>query len=99
MKRHLPLSKLVTIFFPSIISKQIGVKKVAVAAKTLREALDRVAEIYGNRVNEMMFEESGGLNRFLIVALNGRMIPTAEILTTPLEEYDEVAILVVIGGG
>src|SRR4030042_3164084 len=97
--RHLSLSKLVTIFFPSILSKKIGVKKVAVAAKTLGEALDRVADVYGNRVKEKMFEESGSLNRFLLFALNGRMIPTAEILTTPLEENDEVAILVVIGGG
>jgi sulfur carrier protein ThiS len=31
--------------------------------------------------------------------LKGRMIPPADFTTTPLEEDDEVSILVVISGG
>ncbi len=90
---------MVIIIFPSILSKIIGKKKIILATKTLGEAFDKLAEIYGERLKEKMFEESGSLNRFLIFCLNGRMISTAEILTTPLEENDEVAILIVISGG
>lgn len=90
---------MVTIRFPSILSKTIGKKIVVFEAKTIGEALDKLAEIYGERLKEKLFEESGNLNRFLIFCLNGMTIPTAEIFTTPLKENDEVAILVVISGG
>lgn len=98
-ERGQSLAKMVTIRFPSILSKMIGEKKVVFEAKTMGEALDKLAEIYGERLKEKMFEESGSLNRFLIFCLNGMMIPTDEILTTHLKENDEVAILVVISGG
>jgi molybdopterin converting factor small subunit len=98
-KKGLSLAIMVTILLPSLLSKVTGEKKVALVAKTLGEALDKLVEIYGMPLKNKMFDGSGNLNRFLNFYLKGRMIPPAEFTTTPLEEDDEVSILVVISGG
>jgi molybdopterin synthase sulfur carrier subunit len=90
---------MVTILLPSLLSKVTGEKKVFLMAKTLGEALDKLVEVYGTPLKEKMFEESGNLNRFLNFYLGGRAIPPIEFTRTPLKEDDEVAVLVVIGGG
>ena len=90
---------MVTILLPSVLSKVTGEKKVVLIAKTLGEALDMLVEVYGAPLKEKMFEDSGHLNRCLNFYLEGRAIPPIEFAKTPLKEDDEVAVLVVIGGG
>jgi molybdopterin converting factor small subunit len=90
---------MVTILLPSILSRVTGEKKVFLLAKTLEEAIDKLIELYGVSLKEMMFEESGSLNRFLNFYIGGKVIPPVDFARTLLKQDDEVAILIIIGGG
>ena len=90
---------MVTILFPSILSKVTEEKKTKICAKTLREAIDKMLEKYGETLREKMFEESGHINRYLRFYIKGRSTSELNELDASLSEEDEVVILVIIGGG
>ncbi len=89
---------MVTILFPSLISRVIKEKRTEVIAETLGEAIDKIIEKYGKQLSEIMFD-SGELNRFLRFYIKGRNIQETEKMNTPLKPDDEIAILVIIYGG
>ena len=89
---------MVTILFPSLISSVIKENRTEVIAETLGEAIDKLIEKYGKQLTEIMFD-SGELNRFLRFYIKGHNIPETNKMNTPLKEDDEIAILIIIGGG
>ncbi len=89
---------MVTILFPSLISRVIKEKRTEVTAATLGEAINILIEKYGKKFTDIMFD-SGELNRYLKFYIKGRNIPEAEKMNAPLKPDDEIAILVIIGGG
>ena len=89
---------MVTILFPSLISRVIKENRTEVIAETLGEAIDKLIEKYGKQLTEIMFD-SGELNRFLKFYIKGRNIPENDKMNAPLKPDDEIAILIIIGGG
>ena len=73
-------------------------KKIELSGDSLGEILDKLIEKYGNPLNNLLFEESGELNRFIKFYVNGRDVLELE-RDHPLNEDDEISILIVIGGG
>ena len=90
---------MVTVLFPSILSNVTKEKMTVISAKTLGEAIDKLVEKYGKPFREKIFEEHGELNRFLKFYIKGRNISELNKLDTHLNEFDEIAILVIISGG
>jgi len=89
---------MVTILFPSLISRVIKENRTEVIAETLGEAIDKLIEKYGKQLTEIMFD-SGELNRFLKFYIKGRNIPETDKMNAPLKPDDEIAILIIISGG
>lgn len=89
---------MVTILFPSLISRVIKENRTEVIAETLGEAIDKLIEKYGKQLTEIMFD-SGELNRFLKFYIKGRNIPETDKMKTPLKPDDEIVILIIISGG
>lgn len=90
---------MVRILFPSPIMKVTGERETEVSAGTLGEVLDILIEKYGEPFREIVFEESGKINRYLNFYIKGRTVPRPSNMDTRLRDGDEVAILIIIGGG
>ena len=90
---------MVKILFPSPIMKVTGERETEVSAGTLGELLDRLVEKYGEPFREIIFEESGDVNRYLNFYIKGSNVPGPSNMGTRLRDGDEVAILIIIGGG
>lgn len=85
--------------FPSLISKITLEKETEVLAGTLGEALEKLVEKYGKNFNDIVFEESGEVNRYLNFFVKGRESFTRGDMNVALNENDEVIVLIVISGG
>jgi len=79
--------------------KVTGERETEVSAGTLGEVLDRLIEKYGEPFREIVFEESGKINRYLNFYIKGRNISNPRNMETRMMDGDEVAILIIIGGG
>lgn len=90
---------MIRILFPSPIIKVTGESETEVSSGTLREVLDRLIEKYGDSFRKIIFEESGEVNRYLIFYIKGRTVPRSSKMETQLRDGDEIAILIIIGGG
>jgi len=90
---------MVKVLFPSLLMKATGEKETEVPARTIGEVIDGLVEKYGDPLREIIFEESGVLNRYLKFYIKGRRASRYDTLGTRLKDGDEVAILVIIGGG
>jgi molybdopterin synthase sulfur carrier subunit len=68
---------------------------------TLMQLLHELADMFGKRFSQMIFDKAGkGLNQHIRVLINGRHyshIP--QKLSTPLQDGDEVALFPPIAGG
>jgi len=74
-------------------------RETEVSARTLGEVLDRLIEKYGESFREIVFEESGEINRYLNFYIKGRNVPEPRNMETRVRDGDEIAILIIIGGG
>ena len=90
---------MVRFLFPSLFKKVTKEKETEVEAETLGEALDRLVEKYGDSFRDMVFDKSGELNRYLRFFIKGRSISELNDLYAQVGEKDEIAILIIIGGG
>jgi len=90
---------MVRILFPSPFMKVTGESETEVSAGTLGEVIDRLMEKYGEPFREIVFEKSGKINRYLNFYIKGRTAPGPSNMETRLRDEDEVAILIIIGGG
>jgi len=67
---------------------------------TVEKVLKRLSEIYGKDFVEYVFErETGEIQSFLLLLVNGRSITTLEGLKTRIVDGDVLAILPPVGGG
>ena len=93
------VNKMVTVIFPSLISRITKEKQIEVAAKTLGEALDILVKKYGDSFKKIFFNESGDINRFLNFYINGKKIISYNKMEVILMEEDKLNILIIITGG
>lgn len=90
---------MVNVLFPSIVSKVTGEKRIRIEAKNISELIERLVEHYGKDFRGALFEESGELNRYLRIYVDGRPVEDVMKKDASLDENSNVAILVVISGG
>jgi len=53
----------------------------------------------GNGTPDALLEELGAKKEHTALMLNGEVVPSKDWKTTPLEENDEIEMLVFVGGG
>jgi molybdopterin synthase sulfur carrier subunit len=78
-----------------------GTKEVEVdleAGETVGHALERLVELHPN-LKDQIFDETGDLQRSIIILLKGRNIRLEEGLETVLGEDDYLAIFPPVAGG
>ncbi len=67
---------------------------------TVEKVLERLSDIYGKEFVEYVFdEETGEIQSFLLLLVNGRSITVLDELETKLIDGDILAILPPVGGG
>lgn len=66
--------------------------------KTLRDALLKLSDIYGEKFRKKIFEGEN-LSKEAIILVNGRHIAHLQGLDTMLNENDEISIFPVVAGG
>lgn len=89
---------MVKVLFPSPLVNVTRERETDVAAETLGEALEKLIEKYGEPFRKIIFENSGELNRYLNFYIKGR-VSGSNNMETQLKDSDEIAILIIIGGG
>ena len=74
-------------------------KTTTVEAKTLKEAINALAEKYGESFKEKIYDNKGKLLRFLNIYVNGKDIRFLKNLETELSDRDAVSLMPAVGGG
>ena len=82
----------------SIIAGSKGRKEIDVSASTVKEALEKVAEKYGESFKKRFYDSKGNPTALLNLYVNGKSV-RKDRLETRLKEGDTIGILVAIGGG
>jgi len=87
----------VTLF--GALAKTAGEKAVEIEALTLRDAVDRLIERYGENFESKIYDERGKVRRFVNIYINGKDIRFLNHLETQLNEGDNISIIPAVGGG
>lgn len=78
----------------------IGQKEITSSADTVQELLDEIVKEHEDIGNELYAnKETGELNEFVNVMVNGRRIEMLEGMNTVLKDEDTVAIFPPVAGG
>jgi MoaD family protein len=70
-----------------------------ISASTVKEALETLAEIYGEKFRKGVFGSSDKLKRFINIYVNNKDIRFLNGLETKISENDEILILPAVSGG
>jgi len=90
---------MVNVQFPSILKQITGEKRTTIKAESVNELIEKLIEYYGEDFKNALFEESGEMNRYIKLYLNGRVVDNIMKRDVRLNESSNVAILIVISGG
>ncbi|MFB6264951.1 MAG: ubiquitin-like small modifier protein 1 [Bradymonadaceae bacterium] len=89
----------VSVRIPTPLRKHTdGEEEVEVSGSTAGEVLKNLAERYPE-LRDKLFDEDGGLRRFVNVFANEEDIRHAEELETTVEDGDQVSIVPAMAGG
>ncbi len=84
--------------FSSALESVTDERTTEVEAGTVKEALDELAERYGDDFKERLLDE-GELRRFVNLYVNGDDVRHGDGLQTAIDEDDEISILPAVSGG
>jgi molybdopterin synthase sulfur carrier subunit len=84
--------------FSSALERVTDERTTEVDAGTVGEALDELAERYGDEFEERLLED-GELRRFVNLYVNGDDVRHGEGLGTQVDDDDEISILPAVSGG
>lgn len=84
--------------FSSALEKVTDERTTEVDAETVGDALDELADKYGDEFQERLMED-GELRRFVNLYVNGDDVRHGEGLETVIDDDDEVSILPAVSGG
>jgi len=87
----------VTLF--GALAKTAGEKAVEIEASTLKDAIDRLIERYGEKFEDKIYDEKGKVRRFVNIYVNGKDIRFLNSLETQLNDGDNISIIPAVGGG
>lgn len=94
MKVHLK------VFLPTL-PELLGRKELELdfAGDTVNDLLDHLVMRYGRKAEQALFDETGKLDPVVQVLINGEEWITGQQLGTPLQEGDQVMLLMMMAGG
>lgn len=92
------MSKVKITFYGALVHVT-GEKEVEVKGSTVKEALDRLTQKYGDGFEERIFDTLGNPRRFINIYVNGKDIRFLNRLDTRLKRQDKVLIIPAVGGG
>ncbi len=75
-----------------------GKNEVEVEARTLREVVEKLAEV-NPEIRSRLLDENGDVRRFINIYINNEDIRFLKGLDTELKDGDEVSIIPAIAGG
>ncbi len=75
-----------------------GKNEVEVEARTLREVVEKLAEV-NPEIKSRLLDENGDVRRFINIYINNEDIRFLKGLDTELKDGDEVSIIPAIAGG
>lgn len=81
------------------LARAAGERNVELDALTLKEAIDKLIEKYGEEFENRIYEAKGKVRRFINIYVNGRDIRFLNNLETQLNEDDIISIIPAVGGG
>jgi len=87
----------VTLF--GALAKTAGEKAVEIEASTLKDAVDKLIERYGEKFKSRIYDEKGKVRRFVNIYINGKDIRFLNHLETQLNDGDNISIIPAVGGG
>lgn len=91
---------IVKILFPLALQRFTGGKsEVQLEASTLREALEKLAEEFGDDLGKRLLDPNGNANRLLNFYINGRNAKFSGLLEARLRDGDTIAIFPAVSGG
>ena len=90
----------VKIFLPAVLAQAAGCEKsVELSASTLSDALNILAQTYGNAFKDRIFDSAGKMGRLLNFYLNGKNVLHLKGLKTEFKDGDEISIIPAVAGG
>ena len=86
--------------FPTV-SDVIGKKKLEleIPGNTVKNAIDELIRLYGKKVREAFYDEKGGFDVMIQIAVNGKTFIPANQHHSPLNEGDTLAFMLLLAGG
>ncbi len=76
-----------------------GRDEIQLEASTLREALEKLAEEFGDELGRRLFDPNGNANRLLNFYINGRNAKFLGLLEAKLRDGDAIAVFPAVSGG
>jgi MoaD family protein len=90
----------VKVVLPSALQRLTGGKgEVQLEASTLRDALEKLAEDFGEDLRRRLFDHDGNANRLLNFYINGRNAKFSGLLDAELKDGAIIAVLPAVSGG
>jgi MoaD family protein len=88
------------IFLP-VLPEAIGRKELEVefAGETVSDLIEHLVARYGRKARQALYDGKGRLDPVVQVLLNGEEWVTHDRLDTPLQDGDNVVLMVMMGGG
>jgi molybdopterin synthase sulfur carrier subunit len=84
---------------PTVLRPQVGgEKQLDLEGRTVAQLVDSLVERFP-ALRSQLLTESGDLNRFINVYVNGQDVRYLQGLATPVEARDEVRLLPAMAGG
>ena len=92
----------VKITFLSVLIDVIDVEELDLQIadnSSLRNLLEQLALKYGTKFEETIFKSSNGLNKYILITMNGRDIRALDGLNTIIQGNDDISFIPAIAGG
>ena len=88
-----------TVFIPAVLRANVGgAKSLDLPGDSIRAVVDALVERHPS-LGSQLLTETGDLNRFVNVYVNGQDVRYLDGLATPVGERDEVRLLPAMAGG
>lgn len=87
--------------FIPVLPEMIGSKELVVEFEgdTVNDLVDHLVDQYGQKAKQALCDEDGNLDPMIQVLINGKSWVTSEQLDEPLENGDDLVIMMMMAGG
>lgn len=90
------------IFFFSLLTDITNIDDLSISINddsTIRTLLELLSNKFGNKFDEIVFDTSSNLSKYLLISINGKDIRSLDGLDTKIKADDEISFIPAIAGG